>query len=131
VLVSVDSTELQRATLERKKADELAVIANALGVKPGSRTKKADLVEMILAATRGGGSAPMAVSAEAVVNPAADGASPVVAATPAAAPGLADAPGRSAGDASASGPVGPGATGLRPPRGSGRAVDDAGADEGR
>ncbi len=54
--MSVDSTELQRATLERKKADELAVIANALGVKPGSRAKKSDLVQMILDATSGGGS---------------------------------------------------------------------------
>ncbi len=55
--MSVDSTELQRATLERKKADELAVIANALGVKPGSRAKKSDLVQLILAATSGGGGA--------------------------------------------------------------------------
>ena len=49
--MSVDSTELQRATLERKKSDELNVIAAALGVKPGSRAKKADLVDLILQAT--------------------------------------------------------------------------------
>ena len=59
--MSVDSTELQRATLERKKADELNVIATALGVKPGSRAKKADLVDLILAAT--GVTGPRAASA--------------------------------------------------------------------
>ncbi|MSW91808.1 MAG: hypothetical protein F2812_09425, partial [Actinobacteria bacterium] len=50
MLVSVDANELQRATLERKKSDELNVIATALGVKPGSRVKKADLVDLILQA---------------------------------------------------------------------------------
>jgi transcription termination factor Rho len=50
-LVSVDSTELQRATLQRKDREELATIAVALGAKPTSRTKKADLVDMILAAS--------------------------------------------------------------------------------
>ena len=48
--MSVDANELQRATLERKKSDELNVIATALGVKPGSRVKKADLVDLILQA---------------------------------------------------------------------------------
>ncbi|MBU6216814.1 MAG: transcription termination factor Rho [Acidobacteria bacterium] len=38
----------QRATLEAKDRDELLTIATTLGGKPGSRAKKADIVEMIL-----------------------------------------------------------------------------------
>ena len=34
---------LERSVLERKERDELHTIAEALGVKPGTRTKKADL----------------------------------------------------------------------------------------
>jgi len=38
----------QRATLEAKDRDELMTIATTLGGKPGSRAKKADIVDMIL-----------------------------------------------------------------------------------
>ena len=41
---------LERSVLERKERDELHTIAEALGVKPGSRTKKADLIQTILVA---------------------------------------------------------------------------------
>jgi transcription termination factor Rho len=51
VLVSVDSTDLQRATLERKDKEELTTIAAALGLKASSRSKKADLVDLILTAS--------------------------------------------------------------------------------
>src|SRR5688500_20192103 len=43
--------QLERSVLEGKERDELHAIADALGVKPGSRTKKADLVDKILEAT--------------------------------------------------------------------------------
>jgi len=43
--------ELERSVLERKERNELHVIAESLGLKPGTRTKKADLVDQILAAT--------------------------------------------------------------------------------
>jgi len=46
--MSVESTELERSALERKDRDELHTIAVALGGKPGSRAKKADIVDMIL-----------------------------------------------------------------------------------
>ncbi|MGH9150725.1 MAG: Rho termination factor N-terminal domain-containing protein, partial [Acidimicrobiales bacterium] len=42
--------ELERSLLERKERDELHVIAEALGVRPGSKTKKADLIDQILRA---------------------------------------------------------------------------------
>jgi transcription termination factor Rho len=41
---------LDRSVLERKERDELVTIAEALGVKANSRTKKADLVDKILRA---------------------------------------------------------------------------------
>ena len=41
---------LDRSVLERKEREELVTIAGALGVKAGSRTKKADLVDQILKA---------------------------------------------------------------------------------
>ncbi|MEY2424752.1 MAG: transcription termination factor Rho [Actinomycetota bacterium] len=43
--------QLERSVLEGKEREELHAIADALGVKPGSRTKKADLVDKILQAT--------------------------------------------------------------------------------
>src|SRR5689334_11217533 len=43
--------QLERSVLEGKEREELHAIADALGVKPGSRTKKADLVDKILEAT--------------------------------------------------------------------------------
>jgi len=44
-------TQLERSVLEGKERDELHAIADAMGLKPGSRTKKADLVDKILEAT--------------------------------------------------------------------------------
>jgi hypothetical protein len=46
--MSVDSTALERSALERKDRDELLTIAQALGGKPPSRAKKADIVDLIL-----------------------------------------------------------------------------------
>jgi transcription termination factor Rho len=46
--MSVESKELERSALERKDRDELHTIAVALGGKPGSRAKKADIVDLIL-----------------------------------------------------------------------------------
>ena len=57
---------LERSVLERKERDELHTIAEALGVKPGARTKKADLIQTILVAAgvepapEGGDEAPAA-----------------------------------------------------------------------
>lgn len=42
------STELSKATLERKDKDELTQIAAAMGGKPGSRARKAEIVDLIL-----------------------------------------------------------------------------------
>jgi transcription termination factor Rho len=42
------TTELSRSTLLRKDRDELVTIAQAMGAKPGSRTRKAQVVDMIL-----------------------------------------------------------------------------------
>ena len=49
--MSVDSTALEQSALERKDRDELLTIAQALGGKPASRAKKADIVSMILELT--------------------------------------------------------------------------------
>ena len=43
--------QLERSVLEGKDREELFAIADALGTKPGSRAKKADLVNQILHAT--------------------------------------------------------------------------------
>jgi transcription termination factor Rho len=43
--------QLERSVLEAKEREELYAIADALGTKPGSRTKKADLIAQILTAT--------------------------------------------------------------------------------
>jgi transcription termination factor Rho len=57
--MSVDPTTLERSALERKDRDELLTIAQALGGKPASRAKKADIVGMILELTGvSGGEAP-------------------------------------------------------------------------
>ncbi len=56
--MSVDSTALERSALERKDRDELQTIAQALGGKPGSRAKKADIVDLILNLTGVSGGAP-------------------------------------------------------------------------
>jgi transcription termination factor Rho len=43
--------QLERSVLENKERDELHAIADAMGLKPAARTKKADLVDTILRAT--------------------------------------------------------------------------------
>src|ERR1700716_3455549 len=43
--------QLERSVLEAKEREELYAIADALGTRPGSRTKKADLIAQILRAT--------------------------------------------------------------------------------
>src|SRR5690606_1406514 len=45
------STALELSALERKDRDELMTIAQALGGKPGSRAKKADIIDLILELT--------------------------------------------------------------------------------
>ena len=45
--MSVES-ELERSVLEKKDRDELQSIATAMGGKPGSRARKAEIVDMIL-----------------------------------------------------------------------------------
>jgi len=59
---------LERSVLERKERDELQTIARAMGAEPGSRARKADLVDIILSkagiatdpapATNGGSASP-------------------------------------------------------------------------
>ena len=44
----MDSTQLERNALEAKDRDELTTIATALGGKPGSRSRKAEIVDLIL-----------------------------------------------------------------------------------
>src|SRR5947209_1061864 len=46
--MSVEPQALERSVLERKERDELAAIAEAMGVKAGSRTSKANLISQIL-----------------------------------------------------------------------------------
>ncbi|MDH5236536.1 MAG: hypothetical protein OEW85_02850 [Acidimicrobiia bacterium] len=46
--MSVDSTELRKSTLQRKDREELTAIATALGAKPSSRARKAEIVDLIL-----------------------------------------------------------------------------------
>jgi transcription termination factor Rho len=43
--------QLERSVLERKERDELQAIAEAMALKPGARTKKADIINQILQAT--------------------------------------------------------------------------------
>jgi transcription termination factor Rho len=59
--------QLERSVLERKERDELHAIAEAMGLKPASRTKKSDLIDGILAIVTGGSDAP-APPAEAPVR---------------------------------------------------------------
>jgi transcription termination factor Rho len=49
--MSVDANALERETLERKDRDELQKIAGALGGKVTSRTRKADIIDIILELT--------------------------------------------------------------------------------
>src|SRR5947209_10413300 len=43
--------QLERSVLERKERDELHAIAEEMSLKPGSRAKKADIIDQILRAT--------------------------------------------------------------------------------
>jgi len=77
------STQLDRGTLEGKDRDELTTIANALGGKPGSRARKAEIVELILDLASGAGSngsgsddGSVAPSDEPTGEPAAEAAAP-------------------------------------------------------
>ncbi len=56
----MDSTQLERTTLEAKDRDELTTIATALGGKPGSRARKAEIVDLILELAGFDGAAPAA-----------------------------------------------------------------------
>src|SRR5262245_25434951 len=47
----MSDAQLERSVLEAKERDELLAIADALGTKPASRAKKADLIAQILRAT--------------------------------------------------------------------------------
>ena len=57
--MAVDSTS-ERVMLEKKRNDELIQIASTLGLTPSTRTKKAELVDMIV--SHGGTGAPSKVS---------------------------------------------------------------------
>jgi transcription termination factor Rho len=46
--MSVEAQQLERSALERKDRDELHTIAVAMGGKPGSRARKADIVDLIM-----------------------------------------------------------------------------------
>ena len=48
----MDSTQLERTALETKDRDELTTIATALGGKPGSRSRKAEIVDRRVAYRR-------------------------------------------------------------------------------
>ncbi len=96
--MSAEQTTLERSALERKDREELTTIAQALGAKPPSRARKADIVQLILELTGvepGGGGATAGGEAngpeEATVDddadtPAPDAAAPEPAAEPAPAP---------------------------------------------
>ncbi|MHB1782484.1 MAG: Rho termination factor N-terminal domain-containing protein, partial [Acidimicrobiales bacterium] len=43
--------QLERSILERKERDELHAIATAMALKPPSRSRKADIIDLILTAT--------------------------------------------------------------------------------
>ncbi|HUY30829.1 MAG TPA: transcription termination factor Rho [Acidimicrobiales bacterium] len=43
--------QLERSILERKERDELHAIASAMSLKPASRSRKADIIDLILTAT--------------------------------------------------------------------------------
>jgi transcription termination factor Rho len=49
--MSVEPTALERSALEKKDRSELFTIAEALGSKPGSRARKADVIDLILELT--------------------------------------------------------------------------------
>ncbi len=105
--MSLDSIDLEG--LERKDRAELATIASALGGKPTSRTKKADIIGMILelagvtaggSSSSGAGGAPEPVEARDGGTPSDGGDAPTEQADPAA-PAPDGASGDDAGGASA------------------------------
>ncbi len=51
----MEANELRRSTLERKDRDELVTIATALGTKPPSRARKAEIVDLIITTATTGG----------------------------------------------------------------------------
>jgi transcription termination factor Rho len=67
--MSVEPSTLERSALERKDREELTTIAQALGAKPPSRARKAEIVQLILELTgvessaAGEGDAPAAAPA--------------------------------------------------------------------
>jgi transcription termination factor Rho len=112
--MSVDPTTLERSALERKDRDELLTIAQALGGKPPSRAKKADIVSMILDLTGvSSGDAPAAAAAD-------ESAAPAKRAPRARKPESAPEPERDAPDADADEP---------PAEWELDAADDAGGDD--
>ena len=52
--MSVEATDLERSVLERKDRNELQTIATAMGAKPPSRARKAEIVDLILEAAGAG-----------------------------------------------------------------------------
>jgi transcription termination factor Rho len=68
----MDSTQLERGALESKDRDELTTIANALGGKPGSRARKAEIVDLILDLTGTGSNGSSPDSAGSVEEPPAE-----------------------------------------------------------
>jgi len=49
--MSVEPSALERSALERKDREELVTIAQALGAKPPSRARKAEIIQLILELT--------------------------------------------------------------------------------
>ena len=86
VQVSDQPQALERSALERKDRSELMTIATAMGGKPGSRAKKADIIDMIFDLA-GITPAEEAAGAPAAYEPAATAAATEPAATEAAAEG--------------------------------------------
>jgi transcription termination factor Rho len=90
--MSVGSQALERSTLESKDRESLHQIATAMGGKPGSRAKKADIVTMILElagvveggapAVSGGGAGETAPGAQLSLDAATDEEAPAPAPAP-------------------------------------------------
>jgi len=74
--------QLERSVLEGKERDELHAIADALGLKPASRTKKADLVDKILQVTGVAPSSNGSTNGDTAPSPNGDGANEIQSAEP-------------------------------------------------
>jgi transcription termination factor Rho len=70
--MSVEPSTLERSALERKDREELTTIAQALGAKPPSRARKAEIVQLILELT--GVESPSEAAGEAPADAPAEGA---------------------------------------------------------